>query len=710
MSRWANNQIYKNVILVWLAVSVASVVLSSIAWRRLRDALETSQQAVAIKETSEVILKSLLNAETAQRGFALTGNDAFLEPFNTAESALPQQFERLGTLVRADTNVMNQVIELRGLSERIMEYHRRVIAERRQRGINAAAEMAKQGEGKKIMDDVRGRIATVEAARANITSSEARISRAQLLQANLTSMVAAIIGLGAGFLAFYLAHVSGRHAQRENELLNARLLAERESREKSTFLANMSHEIRTPMNAILGFSELLFSDLRDAKHRGYVQSIRASAMSLLQLINDLLDMSKVEAGMVKLRPEPTDPREIGDFIKVVFAGPAAKRGVKLECHVAEDLPRGLLLDRVRLRQILVNLVSNAVKFTDRGVIDVTVNWEKQTESSSKTTLILEVQDTGVGIPKDRIEAIFKPFVQAGTHQDKERGGSGLGLSIVQNLVHLMGGTITVASVVGQGSAFHLRFPDVPISVRLPMAEVPDPGAAPNFNELKQAKILVVDDNETNCRLLAGMFEGSHHQLEFGKDGREAVVKSRTFQPDIILLDIRMPEMNGYDAAAEIRKHAGMELLPIIAVTASSLADEEQALEEKFNAHLRKPFSRRELFNELAHFLPRSGKKDQLDHPKAASESGGQTHAAWRLVAAQLRTLEAGEWRGVRDSLAINETREFARKLEDLARETNCPPLLAYAEALAHYAETYAVDDLEQLVRGFPALIERIENS
>jgi CheY-like chemotaxis protein len=336
-----------------------------------------------------------------------------------------------------------------------------------------------------------------------------------------------------------------------------------------------------------------------------------------------------------------------------------------------------------------------------------VTHEKDPESSSHLTLILEVQDTGVGIPKDKIDSVFKPFVQAGTHQEKERGGTGLGLSIVQNLVQLMGGSVTAASVLGQGSAFHVRFPKVPVSVRLPASEQqPSQTGAPNFDDLKSSRILAVDDNETNRRLLAGMFEGSHHVVEFGADGRDAIEKSQTFRPDLILLDIRMPEVNGYEAVKEIRKIPGMELLPVIAVTASSLGDEERTLEQKFNAHLRKPFSRQQLFNELAHFLPKAEKKD-LTAPSA--ESPPVAGPARKLLASKLRALESTEWPGVRDSLAINETREFAEKLENLSREYSCKPLLAYAEALAHYAETYAVDELEKHLCAFPELIARVEN-
>jgi signal transduction histidine kinase/response regulator of citrate/malate metabolism len=705
MFREASNRIYKSVVLIWLTLSVAVVALSGLAWHQLREALRISQEAVAIKEAAERILTALLDAETSQRGFALTGKEEFLQPFKSAEAGMPAQFELLGALVSGDTNLMNRVLDLRARSELLLEFHRKVIAERRERGITAAGELVSQGQGKALMDEVRQRLAVLASARGDLTSAEARASSGQLLRANLTSLIAAIVGLGAGFFSLYLAQKSREHKVRENELDQARMLAESESREKSTFLANMSHEIRTPMNAILGFSELLAGDLQNPKHRDYVRSIRTSATSLLQLINDLLDMSKVEAGLVELRPEPTDPREICEFVKILFSGPAAKRRVRLLCKVAEDLPRALLLDRGRLRQILVNLVSNAVKFTDRGRIDVVVNWEKQPDSSSRITLIIEVEDTGVGIPKDKLDLVFKPFVQAGVHPDKEKSGSGLGLAIVRQLVHLMGGTITVASVAGQGSAFHLRFPDVPVSVRLPLTEGAD--AAPDFNSLKPARILAVDDNEMNCRLVASMFEGSRHQVEFGSDGQQAIAKARAFRPDLILLDIRMPEMDGPEALDEIRKIPGMDLLPVIAVTASSVLESEKALREKFNGYLRKPFTRRELFDEIAQFLPKAEKQPDKN---VKVDGAASARPAWGAVARGLRGLESKEWSGLRESLAISESREFAHKLEKLGREADCEPLLIYAQSLSHYAETYNVDALEKHIHGFTALIERIEKS
>src|SRR6185436_12030846 len=270
----------------------------------------------------------------------------------------------------------------------------------------------------------------------------------------------------------------------------------------------MSHEIRTPMNAILGFSELLSGELRDPKHRQYLNSIRTSAAGLLHLINDILDMSKIDAGALELRLEPTDPREICGFITTVFAAHASRKGVKLDCRVAENLPSALMIDRVRMRQLLVNLVGNAVKFTDKGHIYTSITWENQSEQATHVTLIIQVEDTGVGIPKDQLESIFKPFIQTGVSQDKERMGTGLGLAIVQRLTQLMGGTITVSSEVGEGSSFLLRFPGVPVSNLAPRTDQPEPLSAVDFDELSPARILVVDDNEMNCQLVRGMFENS----------------------------------------------------------------------------------------------------------------------------------------------------------------------------------------------------------
>jgi signal transduction histidine kinase/CheY-like chemotaxis protein len=712
MLRNPNNQIYKTVVVVWLTLSMASVLLSAVTWWQLSRRLADAQEAVAIQSEADTVLKLLLDAETSQRGFTITGLEKFLEPFNQCEAELPAHFERLTELTRQDSQLLKHVIELRAQSEVALTYHRDVVKVRKERGLPFAADIVATDEGIKIMSLIREKVTAVKGMRATLISDEGAMARSQLLRASLTSLVAGVIGVGAGFIAFWLSRVTMQHQERERGLIEAKLQAERNSQEKTVFLANMSHEIRTPMNAILGFSELLQDDLREPKHQQYLQSIRSSAGSLLQLINDILDMSKVEAGVMELHPEPTDPREVCNFIHTVFAEPAAKKGVKLECKVAEDLPHALLLDRIRLRQVLVNLVGNAVKFTDHGNIYVRVQWEKQ-KTSSHIALIIEVQDTGVGIPTDKLEAIFKPFVQAGTHLEKEKQGTGLGLSIVKRLTEMMGGTVAAASVNGKGSAFSLRFPEVAISARLPVAEKLETASETNFNELQPFTLLVVDDNETNCQLVAGMFAGSHHKVFFGFNGAEGVNQARTLHPDVILLDIRMPGMDGKETLLQIRKIAGMELTPIIAFTASSLMSDDNELKERFSGYIRKPFSKRELFDELAQFFRRQPLTEPAvppAQPTTTSPAPTQPTPPSPELIAQLRAFVAEEWPIIRDSLAINESRAFAARLEKLALKWSCLPLLAYAQTLSRHAENYAIVDLEKDLQEFSALVDRIADS
>jgi len=473
-------QFYKLVVVAWLTFSLGSVVLALISWHQLSARMDYGRQVTLTRDELHEVNDSLLGLETGERGYVITGDKIFLEPFTTAETNLPAHFENLVALVHNDPPMLESIAKLRADTQAGISSQHEVI-NLRAKSFDKAVAMVSTGKLKVMMDDLRSQIANLEEILHDRQLATRREIFSRVFHANLATLVAGVFGIGAGLLALWLSYVAVKQKKHEHELTEAKLQAEHSNQEKTVFLANMSHEIRTPMNAILGFSELLQSNLREPKHRQYLQSIRSSAGSLLLLINDILDMSKIEAGVMELRPEPTDLREICDFIRTLFSEPAAKKQLRLECHVAGNLPHAVLIDRIRLRQILVNLVGNAVKFTDKGDIEVRVTWEKQ-QTSSQVTLVIEIQDTGVGIPQDKLDAIFKPFVQAGAHLEKEKQGTGLGLSIVKRLTEIMGGNVTVASVMEQGSAFHLRFPNVPISTRLPAAEKSSPSEETNFNE------------------------------------------------------------------------------------------------------------------------------------------------------------------------------------------------------------------------------------
>jgi signal transduction histidine kinase/DNA-binding response OmpR family regulator len=701
-------RIYGPLVALWLSLSVAGVVLSAISWKQLSEQIDLAVREAEFNNALDAVFVAIQDAETGQRGYLITGTETYLAPYTNALATFDEKFGKLADLGTGDPKVKPKLFELRAKTEIKLAEMKQSIQTMREGSSSKAAEIVKSGQGLEAMSDIRRIVESMRLVRPGILTDKDDPTRKKLWRASATSIGAGMVGVGAGLFALFLTRVAFNQEKRERALAEAKLRAEQSSEHKSVFLANMSHEIRTPMNAILGFSDLLDGELREPKQRQWLRSIRASGQSLLQLINDVLDMSKIEAGVLELHPEPTDPREICDFIRTVFTEQATRKGVKLSCLVADDLPRALLLDRTRLRQVLVNLVGNAVKFTERGYIRIGVRSAPQQDSTSRVTLSIEVEDTGIGIPEDRVETIFKPFAQADAGRAQEKQGTGLGLAIVKRLVEMMGGNVGVASVPGKGTTFHVHIPDVGVSARLPVSQLEEAEENVDFDTLRPAKILVVDDNAMNRDLLAGIFGQSHHSLEFGVNGREAVEKTLTLKPDIVLLDIRMPEVGGREALERIRRTPGFDLLPVIAVTASSMAEEEQDLRKRFNGYLRKPFSRRALLEELGHFIPKA-QPESPKRPEAPDASPpGDVKAALGALAVKLHALESGEWPLIRDSVAINESRRFARQLRTLAEEAHCPPLSTYASKLLRHAEEYDASSLETELGRFPAVIDEIE--
>jgi len=440
-----------------------------------------------------------------------------------------------------------------------------------------------------------------------------------------------------GVITGYLGTISDISALKQAEAVigEARNQAEAANRTKSEFLANMSHEMRTPLNGIIGMTELALDSAVDVEQRECLQTVKDSADSLLTIINELLDFAKVEAGKVALdRVDFSLGEWLRDSLKPLMFR-CRQKGLDFRCLIDANIPKLLVGDPEWLRHILVNLVSNAVKFTDKGFVRCSVKlqsitteevpgWEVDSvaggpvpvsgatprSSHQRATLHFSVQDTGIGIPADKHQAIFSPFEQADKSITRRYGGTGLGLAIARQLTEMMQGTIWTESVVGEGSTFHftvqLGIGD-PTVQPAPQPETERPQVLPRalrspLQPTRPLRVLVAEDNSVNQQLIVKILKKKGHKTAVANDGSAAVAMvKRDSRFDVILMDMQMPQMSGLEATAEIRKHeAGTDRhIPIIALTASVLkGDRERCLASGMDDYLTKPVNRNALFAAL----------------------------------------------------------------------------------------------------------------
>lgn len=506
--------------------------------------------------------------------------------------------------------------------------------------------------------------------------------------------------------------------QRTRDLLEAKERAELADQAKSTFLASMSHEIRTPMNAILGYSRLLSNMVANKKQKEYLEIVQTSGRNLLALIDDILDLSKIEAGKMNLVYHPMNPRTLFNEIEDIFRIRTKEKGIVFIIRIDPEIPNSLLLDETRLRQILFNVVGNAVKFTDEGYVKLSIDKIPSTADPEQITMVFTVEDTGIGIPGDQIENIFQAFEQQ-KGQSHRYAGTGLGLAITRRLVEIMNGELSVTSQVNKGSTFTIKLQNVQVSSqqiplnqeKMTLQEVP---------EFIEAVVMVVEDNRHNLDLVKTLLEARNIKVEEALNGKEALdkLKQNTSKPDVILMDMKTPIMDGYETTKIIKANDDWKNIPVIALTATIMKeDREKIIQCGCDGFLPKPVNEDQLFSELIKYLPYNKKTApeiepgySVDENEIKADLSHLRPEEISEITAVLANRLMKKWQQLEGSIFLDQWAAFGVEIKQLAEKFDLQTLVNYGQHLIDNVKHLNIVELKKTIRVYPGLVDIIKRN
>lgn len=489
--------------------------------------------------------------------------------------------------------------------------------------------------------------------------------------------------------------------------------AEAKAKAKSSFLANMSHEIRTPLNTILGYSELLKTESDREQRRDYLDNILSNGRLLLAVINDILDFSMIEKGKVELNPLPMSVVTILNDVRKQFTSKIVRKGIRFDVKVDQGLKDRLInFDEIRFRQILINLIDNAYKYTDTGLIRVTA--QETAVRNHHIDMIITVQDSGIGISD--FDTLFKEFEQLPHATARVSSGSGLGLAIVQRLVQMMNGSISVDSWPGQGSSFQIIFRDIGVVAGENMPIRDDCSTAQI--DFKSATVMVVDDNKSNRGLIRDFLRLFSLNVVMAESGKEAIEKANTCTIDIILMDLKMPVMDGFTATHLIKSDKELKTLPVIALTANITEDVKKQIQAQgCDGFLLKPVSKDVLVNELKRFLPYTYNGNCVHDDPGAGQAplfskdmlSAVTRTDLVRITDALEKLTVDRWGWINKTMIDREIKEFAQEVETLGKQYNFTFLCNWGANLHKYAKNFNIGKMHRTFEQFPLIIKQLKS-
>ncbi len=488
------------------------------------------------------------------------------------------------------------------------------------------------------------------------------------------------------------------------ELIKSNEIAKSAAKHKTEFLANMSHEIRTPMNSIIGFAEILDKEIQNPVHKEYLSSIKKGGNALLAIINDILDLSKIEAGKLNIKKETINPSKMFLEIESIFHGKIISKNISFIVEIDKNIPKYIILDGIRTRQILFNLIGNAIKFTQIGYIKLKVENIYKDNIKNKVDLLFSIEDTGIGIDEKNLKSIFNAFEQQGDQDIAKYGGTGLGLAICTKLVHMMNGEIKVQSKKNVGSTFTVILKDIDISSI--QEEIVSQKLLSSNIIFKKSKILVVDDVEENRKLMEASLKDFDLELTMAENGKEAIDKLKNLNVDLILMDLRMPIMDGYEAAGIIKADDKLKQIPLIALTASVMGEAlEKVSQYGFDGYLRKPVIIEELIEELSKYLEYHFIDEHIaqnNHLKILD------FEKLEVVLDKLQNELNSEWINIKDGGDFSLIEKFANKLNDLSIKEDIYILNDYAQELIKNINAFDIEKVDYLMNTYLELIENLK--